>query len=330
MIRTPRPDRHQIDNANETGTAALRRQMTALLRNFRARTPLRGGSLIMTVFGDVLAPRGGSVWMSDLIELLIPFGLNDRLVRTAIFRLAQQEWLTAHRIGRRSYYSLTATGKLAFEEATRRIYAALDDAWDGQWTWVMLPASASTDRATWRHELELLGFGAIGRDVYAHPHPFWVDIGQHLRQAGLAEQAIVMRGQPVDADMGRTLTALARECWDMHGIERRYLEFIKIFRPVWQATEAAPMLTPDLAFQLRTLLIHGYRKVLLRDPHLPAGLLPPHWPGTAAFELCKRLYEYLLAPSEAFISTQLEDIGGRVPPADEQLYRRFGGLRRPS
>jgi phenylacetic acid degradation operon negative regulatory protein len=33
---------------------------------------------------------------------------------------------------------------------------------------------------------------------------------------------------------------------------------------------------------VRTLLIHAYRRVLLRDPLLPAALLPLDWPGAAA------------------------------------------------
>ena len=41
---------------------------------------------------------------------------------------------------------------------------------------------------------------------------------------------------------------------------------------------------------MRTLLIHEYRRVLLRDPRLPAALLPLDWPGAAAFALCRDFY----------------------------------------
>jgi phenylacetic acid degradation operon negative regulatory protein len=39
--------------------------------------------------------------------------------------------------------------------------------------------------------------------------------------------------------------------------------------------------TPDplLCFCLRTLLIHLYRRALLRDPQFPDSLMPPNWPA---------------------------------------------------
>ena len=54
-----------------------------LVAQFRRQRPLRGGSLIVTLFGDAIMPRGGAVALGSLIALAAPFGLNERLVRTA-------------------------------------------------------------------------------------------------------------------------------------------------------------------------------------------------------------------------------------------------------
>ena len=43
-----------------------------LLRRFRAQRPLRGGSLLVTIFGDAIAPRGGLVTLGSLIRLAQP------------------------------------------------------------------------------------------------------------------------------------------------------------------------------------------------------------------------------------------------------------------
>ncbi|MDN5872183.1 MAG: phenylacetic acid degradation operon negative regulatory protein PaaX, partial [Nitrococcus sp.] len=59
-----------------------------LSEEFRACRPVRAGSLIITVYGDAIAPRGGTVWLGSLIALLTPLGLNQRLVRTSVFRLS--------------------------------------------------------------------------------------------------------------------------------------------------------------------------------------------------------------------------------------------------
>src|SRR4249920_2464826 len=39
--------------------------------------PPRAKSLVVTVWGDALAPHGGAVWLSGLIRLLAPLGLNE-------------------------------------------------------------------------------------------------------------------------------------------------------------------------------------------------------------------------------------------------------------
>src|SRR2546429_10023135 len=95
MTRTPR--------------APLPAPVRALLRNFRAQRPLRGGSLLITVFGDSIAPRGGAVTLGSLIRLAAPFGLTERLVRTSVARLGPEGWLAGERSVRRSEYRLTGT-----------------------------------------------------------------------------------------------------------------------------------------------------------------------------------------------------------------------------
>ena len=82
-----------------------------LVDEFRSRPTMRAGSLITTVFGDAIAPRGGTVWLGSLIRALAEFGVSERLVRTSVFRLAKDGWLQSQQLGRRSYYSLTDTGR---------------------------------------------------------------------------------------------------------------------------------------------------------------------------------------------------------------------------
>src|SRR5436853_7888344 len=107
---------------HRTPRAPLPAPVRALLRNFRAQRPLRGGSLLITVFGDSIAPRGGAVTLNSLIRLTAPFGLTERLMRTAVERLARVCWLARKRSGGRSEYRLTRGGGERFAEATQRIY----------------------------------------------------------------------------------------------------------------------------------------------------------------------------------------------------------------
>ena len=64
--------------------------VSALLARFRRQRPLRSGSLLITILGDAIAPRGGAVTLGSLITLARPFGLTERLVRTSVGRLAKE------------------------------------------------------------------------------------------------------------------------------------------------------------------------------------------------------------------------------------------------
>ena len=82
--------------------------------------------------------------------------------------------------------------------------------------------------------------------------------------------------------------------WSLDAIAAAYRDFLKTFAPLegWIGTAAAP--SPDDAMLARVLLIHHYRRVLLRDPLLPEALLPPDWPAREAREFCGRVYRALL------------------------------------
>ncbi|MDO6806812.1 hypothetical protein Q4595_30420, partial [Wenyingzhuangia sp. 1_MG-2023] len=77
---------------------------------------------VITIYGDAIEPHGGTVWLGSLIKLLEPIGINERLMRTTIFRLTQDGWLMSDKVGRRSYYSLTDPGRRKFKKAFRRVY----------------------------------------------------------------------------------------------------------------------------------------------------------------------------------------------------------------
>ena len=73
-------------------------------------------------------------------------------------------------------------------------------------------------------------------------------------------------------------------------------------------------------------MIHEYRRVLLRDPHLPAELLPSDWTGLAARSLCRNLYRLTQEPAERHLMSVLETAEGPLPDAAPYFFERFGGL----
>ena len=305
---------------------SISRAAEKLVSAFQARSPLRSGSLIVTVFGDTVAPRGGSVWVGSLIRALEGFGINERLVRTSVFRLTGDGWLRSNTVGRRSFYDLTDDGRQELDQASTRIYGEPRKGWNGTWSLVLLAGVAADRRELARRELQAIGFGLVSASVLAHPDPDPLLQAAALKNSG-AEAAVAIEGHTASAEEDRRLRALADKAWNIADVERRYRHFVDTFRPALSATGRGGVRDPDAAFRVRTLLIHEYRKIVLRDPGLPAELLPPDWPGLAAFRLCRNLYRATWLASEDYVTDILETAEGPVPPPAPAFYQRFGGLQ---
>src|SRR3546814_17781147 len=93
--------------------------------------------------------------LRSLSELVIPLRINERLLRTSVFRLVAQGWLQSKRHGRRSLYRLSALGEEITREASERIYVGSPPYWDGDWTLVILPrfGNGEIGRASWRESV---------------------------------------------------------------------------------------------------------------------------------------------------------------------------------
>ena len=100
-------------------------------------------TLVFTFFCDVVTQHGGEIWLGSVIHALAPLGINERLTRTAVFRLVKDGWRESSKQARRSYYRLTRTGKKYYLRAANRIYASKRPVCDGIWT--LLFTSLVTD-----------------------------------------------------------------------------------------------------------------------------------------------------------------------------------------
>ncbi len=277
-----------------------------LLAAWRAE-PSRTGSLIISVYGDAIAPRGGEVGLADLIELLGGLGIGGGVVRTAVSRLLRDGWLQRHRVGRNSFYQLAKPGRAVFAEAARRIYGPLDTPWGGRLR-LALP-DAGADRAG----LEAAGYVLLAPGVLVAPDSAAPPGSDALHLLASAED-----------DAMRTLAA---RVWPLTQVADRYTAFLDLFTPL---DGNVPCPAPADALRARVLLIHEYRRAALRDPHLPAALLPADWPGTAARRLCARLYAALLPGSERALDA-MANRSGPLPRPGPDLYSRFSdGDRRPA
>jgi phenylacetic acid degradation operon negative regulatory protein len=314
------------DRVDRSPPGAPDRDVARWIRRTLADDPPRARSLIVTVWGDALAPHGGEVWLAGLIRLLAPLGLNDRLVRTSVFRLARDGWLAGETRGRRSRYRLTPGGRARFAAAYRRIYAPPPDAWDGTWEVVVDPPGAlAAERQRLRDDVRWAGFGTLAPGLFVRP---LVDGAAPADE--IPSRVVRLRASDAPgAARALPLSTIAPSLWDLPALAHDYRRFLALFGRVidrfrMRAIEASD---PSQCFVVRTLLIHAYRRVLLRDPRLPAALLPLDWPGSAAYVLTRDFYRLTQARAEAHLAATLADDGAAWPPAEPSFHTRFGGLR---
>jgi phenylacetic acid degradation operon negative regulatory protein len=293
--------------------------------HLRAAAP-RARSLIVTMFGDSVAPYSDGVWLSDLIDLLKPFEVNERLVRTSVFRLSEDGWLTPKRDGRRSYYTLAAAGRRRFQHAYDRVYTA-PLSWNGDWTLVIQPkqTNSADDRARLSRELEWEGFGFIAPGIYLKPAADVAGLREILHDMKLEQRAFVMQARDGALVASRPVDALMSQCWDLQGVSNSYKTFVDRFESL-QALIGEGSLTPERAFIVQTLLIDSFRRLTLHDPRLPAELLPKDWPGHRAHELCRRIYKHTYRSVREYLLPRFGISSGALPKPPNELLRRFGGL----
>ena len=257
--------------------------------------PSRTWSIIVTLDGDAIMPRGGQVWLGAITAFCQGMGIGEGVVRTAMSRLAADGWVERNRVGRNSYYALAERGRAVFAEAAARIYHPKAPSWSGRFTALLTPEN-----------LIEAGFGSPSPGLWIAPE------GAKLPPGALR---FTLEGDP------ETQRALAALAWKLEQTAQGYRRFLDRFEPL-RAAPAEKL--PDLeAMIARALLIHDYRRIILRDPLLPAAILPVDWPGEAARALCADLYPRLLPGSERWLDANAVDESGAAPPPDPNLRQRF-------
>jgi phenylacetic acid degradation operon negative regulatory protein len=298
--------------------------LAAWIEQTLAADPPRAKSLVVTIFGDSIAPHGDSIWLQSLIDLLRPFGVNERLVRSSVFRLIKEEWLVAERHGRRSRYSLTVTGRKRFEHAHDKIYFHPERHWDSEWTLVIAPSIQipAARRVLLRRELEWEGFRLIGSGTFAHPSADRIALAEIVQRLKVP-RVTVCSAKEIGLCGTATLQDLVRKHWDLKPIQQAYRRFIARLKPLMNVFLRGTTVDREQAFVIRTLLIHAFRRVLLHDPLLPAELLPEDWPGLDAYERCRSVYQHTYCEAEDYV---IDILGpGAVAKPAPFFSERFGG-----
>jgi len=287
-----------------------------------ATDPPRAKSLVVSLFGDAIAPRGGAIRLKNLIELLGPFEVNERLVRTSVFRLVQEDWLETIRNGRESSYRLTRTGLRRLERAYEKVYRRPAAAWNGTWTFILVPNEHLTvpRRLKLKQELEWEGVRQLTSQLFAHPTIRVEALNEIFDRSGVRGKVISFTGAKTDAAGMCVIRELVNGTWDLRHVTGAYRSFLRDFGKLKSVLDRRPGLSGWEWLTIRVLLIHSFRRIVLHDPLLPNELLPEPWIGDEAHRLAGEVYRMTLPASETYLC---ERLGAATEEAQRTLQRRF-------
>ncbi len=274
---------------------------------------LRSQDLVFTLFGDYLLERDRPVWTSGLITLLGQLGLSPMAVRTVLSRMTRKGWLSAERLGTRSWYGLTPKGRKLLESGRKRIYRPIaDSTWDGEWSLVVfsVPEARRRLRDALRVRLAWLGCGPLTSGVWISPHDVRAEVVEIAADLKLGRNLEIFRGKHLAHSSAAQLVA---QCWDLSALDRRYAAFIARWSREFghcnqcgMTGASAGIHTPCTAaadcFRRRFLLVHEYRAFPLEDPYLPRPLLPAGWNGEKAARLFESYHDVLAGSAEAYVA----------------------------
>jgi phenylacetic acid degradation operon negative regulatory protein len=279
---------------------------TAIRRHIADNPPPPAWSLIVTVFGDMALPRGGLLSTEGIIGILGLAGVAPPAVRTALSRLVADGWLEGSREGRRSSYRMTARAEQETIAASRRIYNAPPTEFDGRFEIALLVGGTGAERQALRADLVAAGFGALQPDSLIRP----VVTGRPppSRRPGVA---VLTEAIPAAEDV----PALVAGAYDLASLATRHREFAAVHRGLIATADSAA--DPTTALIARLLLIHGWRRLVLRDPGLPLPLLAPELRRNPMAAAVGRAYRALYQPSEE----GLDALTGRVAERSLDLGR---------
>ena len=286
----------------------------ALVRQLHHNGKLRVWSIIVTVFGDAVIPRGGFVSLGSLQNILGGLEIEQNAVRTAMSRLAQDGWVERHKVGRQSYYSLAEGGLELFHSATARIYSAKPPDWDGKFELVLRNEENQKSRLKFERAMRQKGYGSPIADLYIKPLP----AGEKI--SGNKNCLAVMEAQNLVSD---SLTDFIARSWKIDGLNSRYQELIDRYTPVRNHLGRGKLDAPIDYLTVRLMLIHDWRRLVLQDADLPLELKPAGWKGEEARVLVSELYRLLLTDSELYLDTCNAGPGKKLPVPEIDLTTRF-------
>ncbi|HSV79985.1 MAG TPA: PaaX family transcriptional regulator C-terminal domain-containing protein, partial [Ramlibacter sp.] len=262
-------------------------------------------SILLTLLGEFVLPRGRPAWTATLVHALLGAGIAEKAARQAIARAAATGWIEAHPVGRQTCWSITEHGRGVIDEGAQRVLSMSRRSapWDGRWL-VLVAGVPETSRALklkTSRALHWIGFGNPLPSLWVNPHPEREDEARRvLQQLGLEKDSYAFVGP--SSRMGMTDRQIVDRSWDLGTVSAHYEALLKRFGRLRPGAGDAMLFT-------HVQLVNEWQRIPFIDPGLPNVLLPPRWGGS---EAVARL-ESLRAQWSDAAQRRWDEVAGVVP-----------------
>lgn len=257
---------------------------------------------LFSLFADYFVPYGnGSAWTQEILYLLGLLGQSEQATRSMLLRMRRRGWLDVERVGRRTRYRLSASGREITEQGDSRLFEPAAEAWGG--TWQLVIYSLSEDKRPLRTELRQklvwFGFGNLAAGTWITPHNRRAEMAQVFKSLQVEAHVFMFEAQRIEALTDRDIVA---RCWDLASLEAQYAAFVAHWQPRLATFDTGALASAEARFRERCQLTFAFHPFPRIDPNLPVGLLPPQWSGHQARQILTRYRHRLSQGLPKFIA----------------------------
>ncbi len=270
----------------------------------------RFSTVIYTLFGAFIVPRGGRVHVASLIRLVVPLGFSPNAIRLGLSRMARHGVFDIRKSGRRSYYSLNTKGLKWMEQGRVRAFEVERKRWDGKWRLLVysIPETMRQLRDKLRYKLQGMGFANLSASFWISPNELQATLLKYLEQTNMVD---CVETFTADYTGQHSKKELAAAIWNVAELSDRYGNFYKKYGKLLSSYEklAKTGRSMDSAecFARRFCMTAEYVALRLEDPMLPPELLPVDWVGLRAEKIYNRLLKLLKPRADAFVDSVLRE-----------------------
>lgn len=242
---------------------------------------LRVWSIIVSLFGDLAQKEGAQISGGALTRIITPMGIKPEAIRVALHRLRKDGWIESARSGRASVHYLTEFGRNQSAAVTPRIYERTPPA---PTDWHLLISEEGAGQDTLDDVLLLPNYVAVNRHTA---------LGHGTIPANLEDLLAI------------EVSKISVPGWLK---DRLFPEDLQTACQTLDAalgsiTAPPQSLEADQIAALRTLIVHHWRRIVLRHPGLPPQFHPASWSGESCRARVFALLDALPSPDLSDLST---------------------------